>query len=710
MAEYAHKAASSQRAPTAAARTAAGDSASLPEQQTGETELNTLQVALNQSPRTRAVAQLQRVLNQSRGVRARASLAAVLQKRSGAALATEQRLRSDEEPAARRMIPADGATAQRVRIGGVRYKTVAAIPGSTYELVRRPGTQQRLVHDTTAGAVLPGGMSAADGDQLVRVVGSFSRMGVANTDPMVLHAHAEITAGRNAALVLVELRRSGSEPCVWRRNIPHSHYEIIERLSAPGYFIQHQPTGGSLGVVLDAAQVTQFRSAMSALYRQAVRNLDDIIGGIKTSIPLEVTLARFRLIRNNIRDVIRIRIAQDHATIRAMPGGAQLHPNFNTAFDSIEIPGSDPHKGGQVVAFINYHTVTGGRHRVVYKPGDLSMDKVLFNDANSVAATLGNGVEAYRVETMPADALALAHANLAHYGYMEFVSTGAPQTAGDIAQVYYSLGSNLAVAYVFGLRDIHGENFVLKNNAVQFIDMEATTNTYSGFTAMELVGSAKPLPAELAARIGKGLRAMTAAQVAALVPPGAVLIQQARQGFRDRLRAVHRSAARGAAITGLVRQATHTETRFVPIPTDKLQYLAGAFHGRLVPGTAAVNAEFKRFTRNIAVEVAGNVGGGPALVAELKYLMRTNAARAALNAGDVPFWTRRGRTIYGETGIRDIRRSFNPRLNQSNANEAAANVRRMAGNRANAQADFESQVVPMLQDPNAMIVAAHAAL
>ncbi|MGQ1786253.1 DUF4135 domain-containing protein [Saccharicrinis sp. GN24d3] len=603
---------------------------------------------------------------------------------------------------------------QRVRIAGVRYKTVGVIPGSNYRLVRLPNTTQRLINNMGAGTVLAGGLSVADADQLIRVMRNFSTSGVININALVNHVSGAVNGGAAMAITLAGIMVTGNLGCVHANVIPHTRFSVYHALGSANYYM-YDPRGRKLlGTTMNLAEAGQLTTVFADLHTQGVSGLDSLVKSVdkarELTIPINVTLERMRMIHDNIRDVIRVRIAADHATICGMPGGGALDPVFANAFVSIEIPGSDPHKHGQVVAFINYRTMAGGTHRVVYKPGDLSMDQVLFNDQNSVASTLGHGVESYRIENMPADALAGAQPHLAHYGYMEFVQTGAPRTAAQLRSVFKSLGANLAVAYVFGLRDVHGENFVLKNDSIQLIDMEASTNTFDDFGAMELTTAAKQLPDELYKRIAKGMRDLTAVQVAGLVPDQATLIQQVRVGFKNRLRSMSPNRHRDAALTGLINQSTNTETRFVPIPTEILQQLSGLFYGQLAVVGGPSEALFQAATNDRANQVAHTSGNPPGLADEFRTMLRANGARTALHRGDVPFWTRQGNDIYGEDGALEVSPSVHPRLNTSGQNEIDANNRRASGNRHTAYDELDNDLIPLLGDPTAAIIAAHAAL
>lgn len=306
---------------------------------------------------------------------------------------------------------------------------------------------------------------------------------------------------------------------------------------------------------------------------------------------------------------------------------------------------------------------------------------------------------------MPPDALA-ANPNLAHYGYMQFVSTGGPTTAPQLRSIYRSLGSNLAMAYVYGMRDIHGENFILLNDRIQFIDMEATTNTYSNFNSMEITGR-RPFPEKLVERIVSGLGGVSHNIVQGWGITDANLQAEMRAGFAATFTGMQTGGAHDAVVAANVHAVTHTETRFVPFDTNELQQLAGLFFGRLAAPTLATTTSYNNLTNQLATTTAAKFGGHHRLRGQLLRMLRSAACRNAFDVGDVPYWTRRGRSIYGENGVRQVYSLRHSRLNRSNINEANANARRNAGNAANAQNDFDTQAVPLFGTPMTDILAAH---
>lgn len=428
----------------------------------------------------------------------------------------------------------------------------------------------------------------------------------------------------------------------------------------------------NLSLTVDTAR--QLLQILVSLQNEHVVNRDGLVRDVAKAsglgIPLNVTLDRLRLVRNNLHDVVFNRIQADHAQIAGMYPAGTLDPVFDHAFQSIEIPGSDPHKGGQVVVFINYLTMARAPLRVVYKPSDLAMDMLLYNDVNSVAATLAGGVANYTMITRH-DAAAI-DPRLAHYGYMKFVESAGPRNGADMVSVFQSLGSNLAVAYVFGLRDIHHENFILKTDSIQFIDMEAATGTFTSFDAMELL----TFPNALRDKIAQGLVGTANNVVRGWGEMNdATLITAVRDGFTNTLHAMRPGGPNDAAIGNFVTRASQTVTRFVPFKTEALQGLAGLFHGRLAAPTPVTTASFNDQTLALATATAG-AGATPAYLADLLTMLRAQTTKDALNQGDVPYWTRQGNKIFGEDGVQQVAALAHPRLDTQANIAAGANARR----------------------------------
>ena len=159
----------------------------------------------------------------------------------------------------------------------------------------------------------------------------------------------------------------------------------------------------------------------------------------------------------------------------------------------IKFTGADFHKGGQAPFFL---TFTAPGHppdvcKVVYKPGNLQVDKLIFGRGNTNALTGA-------AEPSLAEALNPANDSISQYtivakpsyGYMQFVASAqGPQDAADVLGIYKSLAANMALSYIVGLEDVHNENVLMLKDRVQVIDMEATTGQ---FTADRSSGALDP--------------------------------------------------------------------------------------------------------------------------------------------------------------------------------------------------------------------------
>jgi hypothetical protein len=266
------------------------------------------------------------------------------------------------------------------------------------------------------------------------------------------------------------------------------------------------------------------------------------------------------------------------------------------------------------------------------------------------------------------------------------------------------------MAYVFGLRDIHHENFILLDDRIQLIDMEAATTTFTGFAAMELGAMPTGLPGELCKKIAKGLAAagLNHATVSGWMPNAGALRAEMLIGFRDTLtQMAPADPAHGVSIGNRITAITQAEARFVPFATRELQNLAGLFQGNLPPGPPdpLMLPQFNNLTQQLAVDTANNLGNPPGLANELRAMLQANSTRAALHAGDVPFWSRRGEAIHGEDGALIVPHLHHPRIDTVANNAAAANVRRGPGNVDAAVTDLVTHAVPLFGDPSAVILA-----
>jgi len=311
----------------------------------------------------------------------------------------------------------------------------------------------------------------------------------------------------------------------------------------------------------------------------------------------------------------------------------------------IEFSGSDFHKSGQQVVFLFFVDDDGNEQKVVYKPSDLSVDKALFGSGQpaSLGSTLG-GISTYGIEAKTDDD---GHP----YGYMEFVDTGAgPTTAQDVQDIFTGLASNMALSAYVGLEDVHHENVLMKSSGVQVIDMEATTGLFTmdasvtatsgGFDAQlwnkclrdgieKRGGRASASQLQALPDLNATKQAMRAAFVTALDRVGDQQQAQTMQAFEQRL----------AGLT----------SRVVPIPT-------ATFAARCIPSAQRV-ANLQAWQAKLDTDLDGDgaflrdVGGSSGASLQVIHdLLYTPAVYAALQRGDVPYYTR----SLGDTQARDL--------------------------------------------------------
>ncbi|MFJ8476347.1 type 2 lanthipeptide synthetase LanM [Kitasatospora sp. NPDC094011] len=124
---------------------------------------------------------------------------------------------------------------------------------------------------------------------------------------------------------------------------------------------------------------------------------------------------------------------------------------------------SDPHRGGQTAAVVELVSrAQGSTHLVVYKPKDLTIDRVFQGLLRELPkprpddATLG-GV---KVLVRPA------------YGYMEFVSHTPSADDAELSRFYRNAGRLTAVLYLLGCNDCHHENLIARGDQLHLVDAE----------------------------------------------------------------------------------------------------------------------------------------------------------------------------------------------------------------------------------------------
>jgi hypothetical protein len=232
----------------------------------------------------------------------------------------------------------------------------------------------------------------------------------------------------------------------------------------------------------------------------------------------------------------------------------------------IRFTGSDFHKGGKQVLILRFKDGDEEK-KVVYKPSNLQVDALLFS-GGSVADKLGvstyNIVPCKTEDVPPAD-----------YGYMAFVDTGGgPSDAADVMKIYKSIAGAMAMAYYVGLEDVHHENVLMKKDAVQVIDMEATTGTFNMPSDDKAAMSGGFIDQQWKKAINDGFkmtldRLINDGKLTEL--PADDAIEGEMCGEFSRVAARWADQALKTDLEGLENALKGQKTRLVPIPTAALQ-------------------------------------------------------------------------------------------------------------------------------------------
>jgi hypothetical protein len=425
----------------------------------------------------------------------------------------------------------------------------------------------------------------------------------------------------------------------------------------------------------------------------------------------------------NINDRIIPRVTADHGALVAaglITGAHQLK--------DVKFTGADFHKHGQAPFFLYFETanpLAPDRRCVVYKPGNLGVDRRLFgSQPGSVADTLdpgGNAISKYSILTQQQANNGLPGANES-YAFMQFVQSDVPRTAPDLQGVYDSLGANMALSYIVGLEDVHQENVLLLRNRVQVIDMEATTGLFGkrddGHGALDPTrGGFDAQLWLMAINHGKGIAAklLAAAQdgtLAAAPDTGA-----ATAGMATAFRAVlNRAKSDGQAATmqGHAAALAGMASRVVPIKTE-------AFYNLIPLAQARAQGVW-----NTAVD-DGAAGHGPlaAVMAEanhqsgatmpfLQRVLKSNGAYNALRRGEVPYFTRaldgtnvrdEEGNVFSGAGFPKIGRAIDTEM-EDRRTELRAHGDDQQANTADVYAIFQAQILDRVTDLNNQLRAA----
>lgn len=334
-------------------------------------------------------------------------------------------------------------------------------------------------------------------------------------------------------------------------------------------------------------------------------------------------------------------------------------------FQAIELTGADPHKGGETTLFERYVTGTGETKKIVYKPGDLTPEMEIYGDQFRVAQFGGT----YAAPTGPAGVADV-------HGYMAFLKEAGPSSAADVAGIYHSLGEGAALAYVYGLRDLHQENYIMMKDHIQWIDLEAMTGTFETFLKAEMTRTV------FESVMNKMLRTLSIV----LEPSSDAKFKGARKWWRKKGLAnglekinVGKQIKGGFeqkrhAIGATAGQAATWATRFVPFPTEQLYELVNEWHSHPEldanpfpptprPGwyTNRLDALKDRYQATNKQEVDD--------------MFKAQTTRDAIRRGDIPFFIRKGSDICDESGNTIVHNSTHERL-RNPATSAQINARR----------------------------------
>ena len=128
----------------------------------------------------------------------------------------------------------------------------------------------------------------------------------------------------------------------------------------------------------------------------------------------------------------------------------------------ITLSGSDLHKGGQQVVFIE----SEGGQKVVYKPRSTAPDAAILDSSTGVFAALNKkGAE---LSTMK------FHDSKEHGSYVEFIEHQKLKTTAEIKEHYFKLGQLAIAAKLFGVNDLHYENIMAAAHGPIIIDGETS--------------------------------------------------------------------------------------------------------------------------------------------------------------------------------------------------------------------------------------------
>jgi hypothetical protein len=409
----------------------------------------------------------------------------------------------------------------------------------------------------------------------------------------------------------------------------------------------------------------------TSIEKQMTKYLD--IGGVghrESILRFDLVAKQIALVAAHLPTVDARRQA-DEAILREGPAGANppimagpslLAPGDN--FQAYELAGADPHKGGEIPLFLRYQTAGGEIKKIVYKPADLTPERVLFGGHEFSVAQFGG---------------TYAHAIAAGgggggvggvYSYMTFIEEEGPRNAADVASIYRSLGEGLALGYVYGLRDLHHENYMLRRDHIQWIDLEAMTATFDSMAQMDILRLFGSIGQKMVNVLRLGIEPgpdQWFRQLRRRTNRRNLIADLQRIDFATEIRTGFNS--KRASIPVTAPQAAQWVTRFVPFATEQLYGLVSLWHDQpemaspVWPPVAWVGTLRAAWPAWFDQGLNGLTYDGPR--AEVEPLMTAPRTRAAIARGDIPFFLRRGDAILDEQGQVIIPISQHPRVPRS---------------------------------------------
>lgn len=332
----------------------------------------------------------------------------------------------------------------------------------------------------------------------------------------------------------------------------------------------------------------------------------------------------------------------------------------NHTLKKVEFTGADFHKHGQIPIFCIFDTDgvinPPDPRKIVYKPGNLAVDRALYNRANSLANALnpeGDQIPTYTL-------IDAEDADHEHFTLMEFVKSDVPRNTADLTGVWASIGANAAMAYIVGLEDIHNENVLLLQNRIQIIDMEATTGRFTTFSAMLW---------NKAINEGIGPKLQSAAREGMLTSgtTNEECQTAAQRAFRDTL-SRYQNVEFNAEYTRARDTLAGSRTRLVPIATADLYkgIIAARKRGTLENWRNWLNNDGNYYVD----ECKGQTGSTKDFI---KNVLLSPGTYNALVRGDVPYYSRDLGTSHifdeegnqiDERGCSKVGRAINVEMNE----------------------------------------------